>query len=289
LNDVNIAAQLRAVIDPQGAQLSMLRDPAGNDLLWHGDPAFWNGRAPILFPIVGALHAGRYHWRGQHYALPRHGFARGRRFEVVHHNASEVLFRQRNDAETLQVYPFHFELDVLFRMHGSTLSIEATARNIGDETMPASIGFHPAFRWPLRNNETRDAHYIEFECDEPAPVRRLDANGLLTDERHATPVQKRRLMLRDDLFKDDVVIFDQLASRHVIYGALGRRRLKVGFPNSSHLGLWTKPGAPFVCIEPWLGVADPAGFEGPFDQKPGVLLVPPGGAESLRMDISLIG
>jgi galactose mutarotase-like enzyme len=285
---VNIAAQLSAAIDPQGAQLSMLRDPAGNDLLWHGDPAFWSGRAPILFPIVGALNQGRYLWRGQHYALPRHGFARGRRFDVVHHTASEALFRQTHDTETLKVYPFRFELDVLFRMEGSAIFIQATVRNIGDEAMPASIGFHPALRWPLPNSQSRDAHYIEFECDEPAPVRRLDANGLLTDVRHATPVIARRLALHDDLFKDDVVIFDQLASRRLTYGAATGSRIAVSFPDATHLGLWTKPGAGFICIEPWRGVADPVGFTGELQHKPGVFSVAPGDSQSLSMHLELL-
>lgn len=281
-------------VDPQGAQLSLLRDAAGRDLLWNGDPSFWAGRAPILFPIVGALNGGRYRWQGQQYALPRHGLARTRRFEVLREADHEAVFRLRADAETWKVYPFHFELDVAFRLlsaasdPGLTLEVEATARNTGDEPMPASLGFHPAFRWPLQEAAApRGAHYIEFAREEPAPIRRLDAQGLLTATLHSTPVHGRRLALDDSLFADDVVIFDQLHSRQLRYGAASATQLTMSFPDATHLGLWTRPGAGFLCIEPWRGVADPAGFEGEFSQKPGIFIVPPGEASSLQMRLQL--
>ena len=272
-----------AQIDPSGAQLSVLRDAQGNDLLWNGDPAFWNGRAPILFPIVGTLNDGHYRWRGQRHALPRHGFARGKHFEVVRHDEHEALLRLVADAQTLTVYPFHFELDVSFKLDAAALVIEARVRNTGDEPMPASLGFHPAFRWPLPYGQTRGEHYLEFESEEPAPIRRLDAKGLLTSELHPTPVRGKRLMLDDALFAQDVVIFDQLVSRNVTFGATTGPRLRVSFPDVSHLGLWSKPGAGFVCIEPWKGVADPAGFDGQFDDKPGMMRLEPGAKQSLQM------
>lgn len=275
-------------VDPQGAQLSMLRDAEGNDLLWHGDPAFWNGRAPLLFPIVGAVNGGHYNWRGKSYALSRHGFARNRRFQIIRNEERDLLFRLATSAETLQVYPFHFELDLAFRLEGAALEIEATVRNVGREPMPASLGFHPAFRWPLPHGGARNAHVIEFPFDEPAPIRRLDAQGLLTPALHPTPVQGRRLPLDDALFEQDVVIFDALVSRQLHYGVPGGRQLALGFAGATHLGLWTKPGAGFLCIEPWRGVADPVAFAGDLDQKPGMFLVPPGGTQSLAMRLDAV-
>jgi galactose mutarotase-like enzyme len=282
------ADSLTAEIDPLGAQLSVLRDAAGRDLLWHGDPAVWSGRAPILFPIVGALNGGHYAWRRARHALPRHGFARGRPFELIRSSSSEALFRQLPDEKTLLVYPFRFELDVLFRLEGSALSIEASVRNTGTETMPASLGFHPAFRWPLPYGDSREAHYIEFDFEEGARVRRLDESGLLTDERFDSPVQGNRLPLRDDLFEEDVVIFDHLKSRRLTYGAASGPRIQITFPNSSHLGIWSKPGAGFVCIEPWRGVADPVDFQGSLNDKPGIFRVAPGASQGLRMRIEVV-
>jgi galactose mutarotase-like enzyme len=275
-----------AAIDPHGAQLSILRDAAGQDLLWDGDPAFWSGRSPLLFPIVGALNDGHFQWRGKRFALPRHGLARTRRFNLLHAGENEAAFRLQADASTLLVYPFHFELDVIYRLDGDAFEMQAIVRNAGGEPMPASIGFHPAFRWPL-SSASRDAHRITFEHDEPAPIRRLDAHGLLTQASHPTPVRGRQLALDDSLFRDDVLIFDQLRSRQLRYGAEPATNAEPGlmieFDGATHLGLWTRPGAGFLCIEPWRGVADPVGFTGEFDTKPGVFVVPAGGTQSLQM------
>ena len=290
--------QLHVEIDPHGAQLSVLRSADGSDLLWAGDPTFWTSRAPILFPIVGALNGGVYRWRGRNYPLSRHGFARGRRFDVVDTSATAagdrnvVVLRQRHDEMTWSVYPFAFELDVAFSLTGAVLTIVATARNTGSEPMPASLGFHPAFRWPLHGGAERTAHVLEFERDEPAPIRRLDSAGLLTADLHPTPVVGRRLSLSDDLFVADVVIFDRLVSRSARYRADAgpsdaRPSINVRWPYATHLGLWSKPGAGFVCIEPWRGVADPVGFIGDLDTKPGMEVVQPGGEMTLTMIIEV--
>ena len=287
--------QWTAVVDPLGAQLSILRDAQGRDLLWNGDPAVWAGRAPILFPIVGALNDGHFRWRGQRYALPRHGLARTRRFELLRSGERELVFRLRFDDATLKVYPFRFELDVAFRMEGQSFEMKAAARNVGDEPMPVSMGFHPAFRWPLpygapSEGASREAHSIEFAFAESAPVRRLDAAGLVTPTPHVSPVKGRQLSLNDALFAPDVVIFDQLVSRQLTFGASapGSTRLSVSFAGATHLGLWSKPGASFLCIEPWCGMADPVGFNEELDRKPGVFFVPPGSVRSLAMQIELL-
>jgi galactose mutarotase-like enzyme len=282
------SSALSAAIDPQGAQLSVLRDAAGHDLLWNGDPAFWGGRAPVLFPIVGTLQGGQYRWRGQRYTLSRHGFARGRRFEAMKEGPGTALLQLADDPDTRAVYPFPFILEMAFALDGATLTVLAHLRNPGDVPLPASLGFHPAFRWPLPQGLQREAHVIEFEDVESARIRRLDANGLLNPLPQPSPVAGRRLALRDALFADDVVIFDVLRSRALTYGATHGPRLRMEFPDATHLGLWTRPGAPFICIEPWRGVSDPAGFDGEFDTKPGVFLVPPGEAATLTMRITLL-
>jgi galactose mutarotase-like enzyme len=264
-----------------------LRDAAGRDLLWHGDPKIWAGRAPILFPIVGTLAGGKYRYGAQQLALSRHGFARNKPFEEIATTPSAALFRLRADDATRAVYPFEFELDVRFEIVGSALSIVATARNLGSEPMPASIGFHPGFRWPLPYDQPREAHYIELAREEPAPVRRINSDGLLAPEPHPTPVVQRRLALKDALFTNDVLIFDRLASRSVLYGAANGPRIEVQFPDAHYLGVWTRPGAPFICIEPWQGITDPAGFAGDIREKPGVFIVPPGSSHVFGMTIGL--
>jgi galactose mutarotase-like enzyme len=279
---------LNAEVNPLGAQLSTLRDRAGRDLFWDGNPSVWTGRAPLLFPIVGTLAGGCYRLGSKAYQLPRHGFARGKLFDIVDATSDSVAFRLKADEASLLVYPFRFELEVQFALDGPTLSMTTYVRNAGDEDMPASFGYHPAFRWPLPFGRARSSHFIEFASDEPAPIRRLDADGLLTPEDHPTPISQRRLSLEDSLFQNDVIILDEIRSRSVTYGADEGPRLRVSFPDSPYLGLWTKPRANFICIEPWHGVADPVGFSGDFRAKPGVFMVAPGAALPIQMAITLL-
>jgi galactose mutarotase-like enzyme len=282
------SGDLTAQVNPLGAQLSTLRDRAGRDLLWDGDPAVWNGRAPLLFPIVGTLAGGRYRLDSKVYSLPRHGFARGRMFDVLESTPSAAAFRLTADETSLEAYPFHFELELRFALDGPTLSVTAFVRNKGKEDMPASFGFHPALRWPLPFGHERSSHFIEFARDEPAPVRRLNTDGLLAPERHPTPISRRRLALADALFQDDVIIFDEIQSRSVTYGADGGPRVRINYPDAPYLGVWTKPRAHFICIEPWHGVSDPAGFAGDFRAKIGVFTVAAGSVLPIKMQITLL-
>jgi galactose mutarotase-like enzyme len=279
---------LTAQIDPHGAQLSALRGGEGNDLLWNGDPKIWASRAPLLFPIVGVLVDGVYRLGPKTYPLSRHGFARDKIFTLQNSTPSSAAFRLHADTATFSVYPFRFELDVRFELSGATLSLNTAIRNLGEADMPAGFGYHPAFRWPLPFGQPRAAHFIEFEQEEAAAVRRIDAAGLLTPVRHPTPVANRRLELTDTLFQNDVLIFDQLKSRSVSYGGASGPRLRIGFPDTPYLGVWTKPGAPFICIEPWHGITDPEGFAGDLTQKPGMQVLEAGEASFARMDITLL-
>lgn len=282
------SADLHVEVNPFGAQLSILRDRSGRDLLWDGDAKIWAGRAPILFPTIGEVAGGSYRFGSKSYRLGRHGFARGKLFEVASSAAAGATFKLKADASTLEIYPFQFELDVQFAVQGATLAVTAAVRNVGTGNLPASVGFHPAFRWPLPFGRARGAHFLEFEQEEPAPIRRLNSAGLLAAAPHPTPVVGKRLMLEDSLFQNDVVIFDQFRSRSLIYGAEDGPRLKVSYPDATYLGIWTKPGAPFVCIEPWRGIADPEGFSADFTAKPGVFMVSPGGTQSITMTVTLI-
>jgi galactose mutarotase-like enzyme len=280
--------KLVAEIDPLGAQLSSLKNSAALDLLWNGDPKVWAGRAPLLFPIVGVLEGGTYRVGTKRYPLARHGFARGKLFSIDSASSSAASFRLAADESSLQVYPFQFELKVHYELNGAMLSVTTSIGNQGNAPMPASFGYHPGFRWPLPFGQSRSSHFIEFECDEPAPARRIDSAGLLTPDRHPTPIAHRRLTLADSLFQDDVLIFDQINSRSVLYGSNDGPRIKIGFPDTPYLGVWTKPGAPFICIEPWHGVTDPEGFSGDFKDKPGVFVLKGGEAFCTRMDITLM-
>lgn len=280
------SGELSAEINPFGAELSHLRDAGGRELMTDADPAYWTGRAPLLFPIVGALNGDSYRVDGRDYSLPKHGFARRMPFEVIEAAADRATLRLTDSEATRAVYPWAFSLDISFVLAGATLSIEATIANPGDAALPASFGFHPAFAWPLPYGRDRADHRIVFDADE-GPLRRLTPDGLIAPGERASPLEGRTLHLADALFTDDALIWDPVHSRRVTYGASDGPQLVVEFPEAQKLGIWTKPGAHYVCIEPWHGIADPAGFTGEFRDKPGVFEVPAHGAKQINMRVTL--
>ena len=279
ISDSGLSAQVSAL----GAELVRLQDRDGSDLLWDGDPAFWTGRSPLLFPIVGEAKGNRIRVAGAPYEIGRHGFARTSTFSLVSSEAARCTWRLEASEATRRHYPFEFRLDVTYVIEGGALHMTAEVTNRGDGLMPASFGFHPALRWPLPYGRPREAHEIVFERDEPAPIRR-PVDGLLSAARYPTPVRDRRLALHDGLFEDGALVFDRLASRHLVYGeALG-----VSFPRMPNLGIWTKPGAGFVCVEPWQGHASPEGFDGELADKPGMVLLAPAETRTFAMSISVL-
>jgi len=279
--------RLTAEISEDGAELVRLTDAAGRDWLWDGDPAFWSGRAPILFPIVGTLNGDAYRWRDGDHALPRHGFARRRRFVLAGQDDDGLVLRLDSDEASRAIWPFDLTLDMIFTIRAATLTMTGRVANRGTTSMPVSFGFHPALRWPLPGEAGKAGHVIRFDRPEPAPIRRLDAAGLLDPAPRPTPVEGDRLPLDDGLFVEDALIFDRLDSRSLIYQGPRGARVAIDFDTMPHLGLWTKPGAGYLCIEPWQGYSDPAGFTGPLDEKPGMVSIAPGASRSFGMAITI--
>jgi len=275
-----------AAIDPLGAELVSLRDAQDREWMSDGDPAYWTGRAPLLFPIVGKLNGDTYRLDGKEYALPQHGFARRRDFTLVEQAANRARFRLVDDDASRAVYPFAFALDAAFTLTDATLAMEVTVTNRGDVPMPASFGFHPAFAWPLPGGGVKEAHRIVFEHDEPAPLNRIEG-GLIGAADRATPVEGDTLWLRDDLFADDALVWEAPDSRALRYGCEDGPELAIAFPDMPTLAVWTKPGARFICIEPWQGHADPAGFTGEIWDKPGMLRLEPGERHAFTMTVTL--
>jgi galactose mutarotase-like enzyme len=280
--------ELSASINPRGAELYALTASDGRALLWNGDPNVWSGRAPLLFPIVGMLNGGRYRTGGRAISLEKHGFARRRWFSVVSKAEDVATFRLAADAESLSLYPFAFALELEFRVTGPVLSMTATVRNEGIVPMPASFGFHPAFSWPLPGGGARDGHRLIFARREPAPIRRINGNGVVRPEFLPTPVVDRVLTLADDLFEDDAIIFDSLQSASLDYLGPSGGGLRIGFADTPLLGVWTKPSAPFICVEPWSGLADPEGFEGDIFEKPWIFALAPGEARTFVMTVETL-
>ncbi len=286
---VSIASgELTASISVLGAELQSLKDAHNRELMTDANPAYWSGRAPLLFPIIGRLHDDVLRVNGHKYAMQKHGFARKSVFDFVEASPDRALFRLADSGETRAQYPFAFELDAHFRIEGATLHQTVTVRNTGDADLPFSFGYHPAFAWPLPFGAARDDHVIRFEYDEPGSLARVTPYGTIAPDAVPTPVDGNTILLRDALFENDALVWRELNSRSLVYGAPGRPSLEIAFPDTPSLGIWTKHGAAFICVEPWAGIADPEGFAGEFADKPGIMHLSPGNERSFRLDITLV-
>jgi galactose mutarotase-like enzyme len=279
--------RLSAAIDPLGAELHSLKDAAGAELMTDANPAFWSGHAPLLFPVVGRPYQDTIRVDGAEYPMKQHGFARRLPFAIEAQGADHARFVLTDTDETRTHYPFAFRLAVDFRIDGATLAIDVTIANPADTPLPASFGFHPAFAWPLPYGHPRADHRITFAADEPDPVRAIAADGTIAAGTNPSPLTGRTLTLTDDLFAHDALVWDRVRSDHVTYGAPDGPQLRIAFPDTPMLGIWTKPGAAFVCVEPWHGIADPEGFTGDFRDKPGVFEVLPLGEKRISMSVTL--
>jgi len=284
---IEIAGEgLRAAINPFGAELTWLRDSEGRDLMTDADPAFWTGHAPILFPIVGRLNGDVLRIQGVEYPMKQHGFARRMAFAVTGHEAGRATFRLTDTPDTRAAYPFPFVLEIGFAIEDAALTMRAAIINPGPTPLPASFGWHPAFAWPLPYGHQKEAHRVIFAADEPEPLALL-AEGLVGPETVPSPLEGQILSLDDSLFERDALIWNPVRSQGVRYGAPHAPALDIAFRDTPQLGIWTKPGARFLCIEPWHGIADPQGFTGAFRDKPGVFEIAPGGDWHCSVSVTL--
>ncbi|MDB5505076.1 MAG: aldose epimerase [Tardiphaga sp.] len=279
--------RVTAVIKADGAELCSLKNIHGHEVLWQAGPE-WPRHAPILFPIVGKLNGDVLRHRGQSYAMTQHGFARDQRFAWTGQGPTSCALSLQDSPASRAKYPFAFRLDVTYAIEGDELAIGYAITNTGDEILPASIGAHPAFRWPLVEGADKSDHTIIFSDAEPAPIRRLDG-GLLSPQSEPSPVQGGALALSESLFADDAMILDQLASTSLSYSGPGGPTITLAWQGFHELGIWSKPsGAPFLCIEPWQGYASPVDFDGEFADKPGVMHIAVGQTRSFMQRIGFL-
>jgi galactose mutarotase-like enzyme len=275
-------AKLKAAVLAQGAELCSLRDAGGRELIWQAGPA-WPRHAPNLFPIVGRLRNGTLRHAGRDYAMTQHGFARDRRFELLSHDAEFCRFALTDDAETRAMYPFAFRLEIGYRVAADDLTVEYVLHNTGHGVLPASIGAHPAFNWPLVPGAAKSAHRIVFPAVEDAQIFQVKG-GLLQAATVPSPVHDRVLALEESVFAQDALIFKPVHSGSVRYEAEGAA-LTVAWEGFGELGIWSRQGGDFVCIEPWHGYASPEDFDGEFAEKPGLMHLQPG--ETRRLAITV--
>lgn len=267
---------LRIRIKQAGAELaSIFHIPFDREYLWQGDPAYWKRHSSILFPIVGKLQDDQYQLDGKSYRMTQHGFARDMPFQVEEQNAHSLKLTLKETAETLAMYPFSFRFDVLYALEKDRLYITYEISNPAEETLFFSLGAHPAFNVPHIPSTRRRDYALQFETAETA-ARHLIDDGLRTGETEPLLQDATTLPITDELFDRDALILSSLRSEELsLVGPGGQVIWRFGFSGFPYLGIWSKSSdAPFVCIEPWHGVADEKGFTGPFHLKEGIIALP---------------
>lgn len=275
--------RLSATVKAHGAELCSLRDGT-TEFIWQAGPE-WPRHAPLLFPIVGRLARDELRHRGKTCRMTQHGFARDSRFAWAERGERHCALVLEDNETTRALYPFPFRLTAIYTLDDAGLDLTLVIANTGKETLPASIGGHPAFNWPLQAGLAKESYALTFASAETSPIRRLDG-GLLRPATEPSPVKGTVLPLSEALFTEDAVIFDRIESDAVRYAASSGPWLKMSWRGFRELGVWSKPsGAPFLCIEPWRGYASPAGFDGEFSDKPGLMHIAAGAEEQLSYRI----
>jgi galactose mutarotase-like enzyme len=260
-----------------GAELQSVRAPDGLEYFWQGDPAFWSRRSPILFPIVGKLRDGEFRWKGKSYPMGQHGFARDREFTLLRKGNDFLQYNLKADAETRTIFPWDFSLVVEYRLKEGSLQILWNVEPGQGEGLLFSIGGHPAFRCPLFEHETWEDYLLVFQTEGPLKRWKMQ-DGLLSQNVEEIRLFENRLALRPDLFDEDVLVFAPLESKEVgLLNPTTGRGVVVQAEGFPYFGIWSKKGgAPFVCLEPWHGVADAADSGKDFAEKKGIIRLNPG-------------
>ena len=275
---------LSVTISPLGAELQTITGSDGAEWLWDGDPAFWNGRAPVLFPIVGKAPHDHISIDGQRYPMGQHGFARRSEFSLVQSSATECRFELASGQASHSIYPYEFLLALSYAVEGKSLSVTAEVSNRDHRPMPFQLGFHPAFVWPLPGC-AGEVHSVTLENDGEPVLIRLEG-GLVRPQTHASPFEDGALVLEPALFDADAMLFPEGAGAGLRYAA-GEKGLRFTWENLPNFAIWSKPGASFVCLEPWRGTAAEVGGSDALEDRPYGEVLGPGATARYGYKVTL--
>lgn len=281
---------LTAEFSNRGAEPQSLKsNKTGKEYIWQGNPDFWPNRAPVVFPIVGALKDDTYTYEGKKYTLNKHGFSRASVFECEKNTDTSVSFVLRHSEETLKVYPFKFKFEVAFSLEGNVLHTDYITTNEGDGEMLFQVGAHEGYNCPINPGEAFSDYYLEFEKDEDFISSEKIGAGVLTGEFKQIDHDGRKINLNHTLFEDDALVFKNVNSRKIsLKSNKSSQVVEVSFPGTSNVLLWTKVGAPYICIEPWWGIQDSVSSTGDFKEKECMTVLKPGEVSSIRHSIKII-
>ena len=276
----------RAQVKLLGAELQRWRT-RGVELIRELDEAVWDHTAPVLFPVVGWTRNGEVRVDGQSYPLALHGFAWRKRFTVAEQREDFLRLALTDDEETRALYPFPFRFEVTFRLGDGRLENALIVTNTGDRSLPYACGLHPGFRWPFAGSTK--PHSIRFEKTESPEVPVIAPGGLFSAQKRETPLKEGVLPLEPALFASDALCFLNIASQNLVFDNGVGAQLHVALDDFPHVGLWTRPPAPYLCIEPWTGHGDPVDFTGDLFEKPSMRQLAPGAVARHAATFSLQG
>ena len=279
--------QLAVEVSSLGAEMQSLKTRDGRSWLWHGDPAFWAGRSPILFPIVGKAPDNTVLVDGQPHKMPQHGIARRSEFRLAESDTNSCLHELISTEASKAAYPFDFRLTLRHAVEGLRLTLTTEVTNTGAKLLPFGLGFHPAFAWPLPGAEGRE-HFVALDNSGEPKLSRIDG-GLRKPGLLPSPFAKGRLVLEHGYFEEDAMIFPEGAGAGLTYSGEGGPSLHFSFDNLPNLALWTKPGAPFLCIEPWHGTAPEIGTSAEIAARPYSVSLAPGAAATFGFTVEISG
>lgn len=262
-------------VNSHGAELRSLKNIHNNkQYLWNADPAFWNRSSPVLFPFVGGVKDKVYRHNGAEYPMNQHGFARDMEFTLLHKTEDEVWFALDSTEETYQVYPFHFHLEIGYRLEENTVAVMWKVKNTGDEVMYFAIGAHPAFYCPFHKDEKQSDCFLRFvkkngEISEKIVTTVFGQGGCVTTKKAVYELEQGVLPIAADLFDGDALVIEEEQVHQIsLLDKEKREYLRVDF-DSPLVGVWSPPKkqAPFVCIEPWYGRCDSEIFTGQLKER----------------------
>lgn len=264
---------LKVEINSKGAELqSIYNKQTQIEYLWCGDEKFWGKKSPVLFPIVGGLKNNEYSFNNDTYNLTRHGFARDSEFTVQPINATTIQFVLQSSIATLAKYPFVFEFIVEYSIAANQLTCTYIVKNTDTQTLYFSVGAHPAFALPLTTNTNFEDWYLQFEKNENCGIYPLTKGGLLLNEPQPFFNNTSILALNKNLFYNDALVFKQLQSTYIsIKSKSTIHGVKMSFEGFPYFGIWSAKDANFICLEPWLGIADCENSIGNLKTKEGII------------------
>jgi galactose mutarotase-like enzyme len=264
------------VVDESGAEMqSLVSKQQNRELLWQGNSEFWNRKAPVLFPIVGKLKENSYIFKNTEYQLPQHGFARDCSFSILDEKNFSLSLSLKSSPETKINYPFDFELIICYKLIGNKLICTYEVNNSGNENMFFSIGAHPGFALPIDEDNPFESYQIRFEKEENLN-RFLLTDGLQNDEMEKVNIENSVLKLNYELFEKDALVFKKMQSSWIqLEDKNEKKMLKFHAENFPFYGIWTKKNAPFICLEPWHGIADYQDSNQDIQEKEGIISLEP--------------